>query len=71
MSSRVQIVQRVENKSKLLKPFYVELRVFDIRVISFELNVRVEFGSRLFSYLEAGIVSLGMLNWGKMTDQRF
>ena len=51
MPSRVEIVQGVEDKTEALEPLYVELRIFDVRVVRFKSDVRVEFGGGLFGNL--------------------
>ena len=43
MSSCIEIIQRIEHQIKALKPVYVELRIFDVRVVRFELDLRIEF----------------------------
>ena len=44
MPSRIEIVQGVEDKIEALEPLYVELGIFDVRVVRFKFDVRVEFG---------------------------
>ena len=51
MPSRVKIVEGVEDKIEGLEPLYVELGIFDVRVVRFKSNVRVEFGGGLFGNL--------------------
>ena len=51
MPSRVEIVQGIEDKIKALEPLYIELGIFDVRVMRFKSDVRVEFGGRLFGNL--------------------
>lgn len=52
MSPRIEIVQCIEDDVETLKPFDVELRVFDIGMISLKLDVRVELRGALFGNLE-------------------
>ncbi len=34
MATRVQVVEGIEDKIESLEPLYVELRIFDVRVVS-------------------------------------
>lgn len=48
MSPRVKVVQRIEDNRECLKPFNIELWIFDVRMIGFDLDVRIEsFGGFL------------------------
>ena len=47
MPSRIKIVQGIEDKYEALKPCYVELRILDVGMVRFELDVRVEIGGAL------------------------
>lgn len=51
MSARIDIVKRVEDDIEALEKVDVESRVFDVRVIGFDVNIRVEFASRLLCNL--------------------
>ena len=51
MPSRVEIVQGVEDQVEALEPLYVELGIFDVCVMRFKSDVRVEFGGGLFGNL--------------------
>ena len=42
MSSCIEIIQRIEHQIKAFKPFYIETRIFNVRVVRFELDVRIE-----------------------------
>lgn len=42
MPPRLQVVQRVEDDIEFLKPVNVELRVLDVRMVRFELDVGIE-----------------------------
>lgn len=42
MASSIEVVEGVENDVELAKPFYVELQIFDVGVVGFELDVWVE-----------------------------
>lgn len=48
VSPRLKVVQRIEDDVEALKPFYIELRVFDVGMMCFNLDVRVEAASGLF-----------------------
>lgn len=47
MSPRIQVIQRVENENETFEPFHVELRIFDVRMMRFDLDVWVELAGRL------------------------
>lgn len=51
MSARIQVVQRVEDEVEALEPRDVELVVFDVVVVCYDVNIGVELGSRLFRNL--------------------
>jgi hypothetical protein len=51
MTPRIEVVQRVEDQSEGLEPIDIELRVFDVGMMSLELNVRVKLYGALFSNL--------------------
>lgn len=53
MPPRIQIVERIENNLEALKKFDVELGVFDVCVVGFELDARIELRRRLFRNLVA------------------
>lgn len=48
MSSRIQIVKSIEDKCETPEPFDIELRVFNIGMVSFDLDIRVEFACSFF-----------------------
>ena len=52
MSSRIEVVKRVEDECEALKPLYIELRIFDVGMVSLELDVRVELGGALLCNLK-------------------
>ena len=43
MSPRVKVVQRIEYNRECLEPINVELWIFDVRMVGFDLDVRIEF----------------------------
>lgn len=47
MPSRIEVVKGIEDERKALEPLYVELRIFDVCMVRFELDVRIEFGRAL------------------------
>lgn len=51
MSPRFKVVKSIEDEVEALEPVDVELRVFDVCVMRFELDVRIELGSGLFGNL--------------------
>ena len=48
MPSSLQIIQRIEHNIESLKPINVELRIFDICMVGFKLDMRVEGGCAFF-----------------------
>lgn len=48
VSSRIKVVKRIEDNCEALEPFYVELRIFDVGMVRFEFDVRVELGGAFF-----------------------
>lgn len=52
MASRIKVVEGIEDKFKALEPFYIELRIFDVGMVRFELDVRVELCSALLCDLK-------------------
>ena len=52
MPPRIQIIQRIENNIETLEPIDVELRVCDIGMMSFELDVGIEPCGALFRNLK-------------------
>lgn len=52
MASCIEIVKGIEDKFEALEPLYIELRIFDIGMVRFELDVRVELGGALFCDLK-------------------
>lgn len=54
MPPRIQIVQRIKNDLKALKKLNVELRVFNVCVVGFELDARIELRRGLFRNLVGG-----------------
>ena len=51
MSSCIEIIQRIEHQIKALKPFYIETGVLNVRVMRFELDLRIEFRGGIFGDL--------------------
>ena len=51
MPSCVEVVQSVKDHGKPFEPFDIELRIFDIRMMSHQLHIRIEPLRRFFSYL--------------------
>ena len=51
MPSCVKIIQCIKDNVEALKPFYIELRVFDVGMVRLELYVRIEFCRALFGNL--------------------
>lgn len=47
MTPRINVVQGIEDNFEAGKPIDIELRIFDVGMISFELDVRVELGGAL------------------------
>ena len=56
MSPCVQIIQRIEDDVETLKPIDVELRVLDVGMVGFELDIRIEFGGAVFRNLEVNVM---------------
>ena len=57
MPPRIEIVQRIEDECKGLKPVDIKLRVFDVGMVCLNRDVRVEFGCTLFCDLSFPKVS--------------
>jgi len=51
VSARIDIVKRIEDDVEALEKVDVELRIFDIPVIGFDVDVWVELTRRLFCNL--------------------
>lgn len=51
MSSRIEVVQCVENDSEALEPSDVEIGVLDVCMMRFDLDIRVEFPGGLLCNL--------------------
>lgn len=51
MSARIDVVEGVEDDVESLEPCDIELRVFDVVVVSFDLDVGVELVRRFFGNL--------------------
>jgi hypothetical protein len=51
VSARIYIVKRIEDDVETLEKVDVELRIFDVRVVGFDVDVRVELARRLFCNL--------------------
>ena len=51
MSSSIQVIQSIEDHSEFLEPIHVELRIFDIGMVSLKLHGRVELLRRILSNL--------------------
>lgn len=60
MPPRIQIVQRIKNDLKALKKLDVELRVFNVCVVGFEPDARIELRRGLFRNLVGGAISLNV-----------
>jgi hypothetical protein len=58
VAAGVEIVQGIEDEVEGLEPFDVELRVFDVGVMSGEGDMGVEFGGGFFSDLRARLVNV-------------
>lgn len=52
MSARIDIVERIEHDAEAFEKVDVESRIFDVRMIGFDVDVRVEFASCLFCNLQ-------------------
>lgn len=48
MSPRIQVVKGIEDKSESPEPFDIELRVFNIGMVSFDFDIWVEFACSFF-----------------------
>ena len=57
MPPSVQIVERVEDEVEALEPVDVELGIFDVGMMRFDLDVRVEFAGGLFRDLFTSWIS--------------
>jgi hypothetical protein len=51
MSSSIQVIQSIEDHSEFLEPIHVELRIFNISMVSLKLHGRVELLRRILSNL--------------------
>jgi len=51
MSACIEVIERVEDDVELLEPCDVELRVLDVVVVGFDLDVGVELLRRFFGNL--------------------
>lgn len=51
VSSRIEVVQRIEDNLKSLEPRNVESWIFDVVVVCLNLDVGVELARRLFRHL--------------------
>jgi hypothetical protein len=60
MPSCLQIVQCVEYYGEAFKPCYVELGIFDVGMVSLELDIRIKSMRCLFRYLEPNPISLDL-----------
>ncbi len=47
MPSRIEVIEGIKDKCEALEPFCIELRIFDVGMVRFELDVRVESGGAL------------------------
>ena len=52
MASCIEIVEGIEDKFEALEPLDIELRIFDIGLMRFEFDVRVELGGALLCDLK-------------------
>ena len=48
MPSRIKVVKSIEDNREPLEPFYIELRIFNVGMVRFELDVRVELRGAFF-----------------------
>ena len=51
MPSRIEIIEGIEDKREALEPFDIELSIFDVGMMRFELDVRIELGGALLGDL--------------------
>ena len=47
MTSRINVVQRIEDELEAGKPIDIELWILDIRMMSLQFDVGIEFGGAL------------------------
>ena len=52
MSSSIEIVERIEDEIESLEPVDIEFGVFDIGMMRFKFDVRIEFGGCFFRDLK-------------------
>ena len=72
MSSRVKVIESVEDKVKGLKPFDIEANIFDVCMVCFELDIGVEFAGSVLCDLET-VLTQALLDGGdqETSDQCF
>jgi len=51
MSSGFQVVESIENQSKCLEPLGIELGIFDVGVMRFQIHLRIELMRRILCHL--------------------
>jgi hypothetical protein len=51
VSTRINIVKRIEDDVEALEKVDVESRIFDVRMVGLDVDVRVELARCLFCYL--------------------
>ena len=52
MPSRIKVIKGIEDNREALEPCYVELRIFDVGMVGFQLDVRVEPSGALLCDLD-------------------
>ena len=58
MPPRIEVIQRIKDNVERLEPGDVELRVLDVVVVRFDLDVGVELARRLFCNLSPALARL-------------
>jgi hypothetical protein len=53
VSTSIQVIQSIEDHSEFLEPIYIELRIFDIGMVSLKLHIRIELLRRFLSNLNS------------------
>ena len=56
MTSRLKVVKRIEYEVEGAKPVDIELRILDVRMIGFYLDVGVEALRSIFRYLYESLI---------------
>lgn len=68
MSSSVHIIERVKDQREAFEPFDVELRVLDVCVDGFDLDIWIEFPRGLFRNLTTVDDSVSFAKGGAARD---